>query len=376
MPAKNLLRVEGSGIYCHVYNKGIENRNIFSDEADYQIFLNYLEDYLSEPKAPNSTKKDFTIKGQVFRGVPHQPKNYFDKIDLISYNLKPNHFHLLVHQIKQKSLERFIRSLCTRYSIYYNKKYNRTGSLFEGPYKSVLINEETHLPMLVRYLHNAGSYSTLPEYSGQKVTPWVKTKSVLNNQNVKGNNQYFVENSQINKDEEKVLKEIMIEGSFCHLERSNPKIISHKEEITPKDITIPKEIVILKPWSRIPELLAASVVFVLLLGIGLRNVTAATQNSSTQAVTLGTKTTSTSSAQAFEPKPKIMITVNHTEEPINIRKNPENQSEKISEAKNGNQFELVSKNSNWYQVKLPDGSIGFILSSDIETGKTNSQSNE
>src|SRR3989344_2821447 len=150
MPAKNLKRVNDSEIFCHVYNKGIEDRIIFADDADYQVFLGYLEDYLSPPKAPESTKKDFTVNGRVFRGVPHQPKNYFKKVELVAYSLKPDHFHLLLREITQKSLQAFIRSLATRYSMYFNKKYKRTGTLFAGPYKSVIVGNETSLLLLTR----------------------------------------------------------------------------------------------------------------------------------------------------------------------------------------------------------------------------------
>jgi len=153
MPAKNLQRVTESGTYFHVYNKGIENRTIFANEADYQVFLGFLEDYLSAPKALESKKKDFTVNGRVFRGVPHQPKNYFNKVELIAYSLKLDHFHLLLHQKTQKSLQAFIRSLCTRYSMYFNKKYKRTGKLCEGVFKSIHANSDNYLKYLYSYIH-------------------------------------------------------------------------------------------------------------------------------------------------------------------------------------------------------------------------------
>src|SRR3989344_5108021 len=108
MPAKNLHRVADGGTSCHVYNKGIENRNIFVEEADYQVFINYLQDYLCAPKAPENTTTEFTVKGRTYKGVPHQPKNYLNKVELIAYSLKPDHFHLVLHQKTQKSLQAFM----------------------------------------------------------------------------------------------------------------------------------------------------------------------------------------------------------------------------------------------------------------------------
>lgn len=350
MPAKNLQRVAEGGTYCHVYNRGIENRNIFADDADYLVFLDYLKDYLSAPKDPESTKKDFTINGRVFKGVPHQPKNYFNKVELIAYSLKPDHFHLLLHQKTGKSLQGLIRSLATRYSIYFNKKYNHSGSLFDGPYKSVIVKNDSGLLLLTRYLHKAGGYSTYPEFSGARVTPWVKTKVVLSAKFSKGNYKDYVEKYEPNHEEKELLEEIVIEKADRHLERRD------LEEVR------------LKPWSRIPELVAAGTVFVLLLGFGFRNVTAVVKSSGNTSIILGTKNASATPAPTDKPEPKTMLTLRYAEGPVNIREKPTVQSNKIGEAKDGEKFEFVSKNSSWYEVKLPDGSTGFILSRYIETG--------
>ena len=133
MTAKNPNRVNESGSFCHIYNKGVESKVVFNDKKDYEVFLGFIKEYLSIPIDPKNNKKEFTVNGRVFRGVPHQPKNYFNKIELVAYRLSPASFNLLLHQITKGSIESFVRSLCTRYSIYFNKKYQRTGTLFERP---------------------------------------------------------------------------------------------------------------------------------------------------------------------------------------------------------------------------------------------------
>lgn len=360
MPAQTLQRVSESGVYCHIYNKGIDNRIIFADDSDYHVFLSFLEDYLSAPKTLEDIKKDFTVNGRTFRGVPHQPKNYFEKVELIAYSLKPDHFHLLLHQKTEKSLQAFLRSLCTRYAIYFNKKYKRTGTLFEGPYKSVQVNDETGLLVLTRYFHQEGGYSTYPEFKGQKQTPWVKTKVVQYIKNNAGNYKDFVEKHKQNEEEEGLLAKIAIENVDRQLER--------------RDL----EKVKLKPWSRIPELLGASAVFVLLLGLGLRNVTVVTSSpEATPTTTLGANTlASPSPTPTAAPEPKIIVTVRYAEGAVNIREEPTIYSNKIGKAFDGDTFELVSRNPDWVEVKLPEGSTGFIFSEyiersdDIETGET------
>lgn len=352
MPAKNLQRVAEGGICCHVYNKGIENRIIFADDSDYQVFLGFLEEYLSAPSSNESKKAEFTVKGRVYRGIPHQPKNYLNKVELIAYNLKPNHFHLLLHQKTKKSLQAFIRSLCTRYSMYFNKKYNRTGALFDGPYKSIQIENEKGQTLLTRYLHEAGGYSTYPEYSGQRNTPWVKTKIVLSTSSSDDNQKEYNKNYELNQEEKKLLEEITIEKPSGHLERRDLKVVS------------------LKPWSRVPELLVASVVFIILLGFSLSNITAVAKSTQVSPVTLGTKTIST--APIATPQSKTTLTVKNTNPtvPINIESRPTVGSEKIGEARHGDIFEFVSKNSSWYEVKLPNGLTGFIPSTHVEEGAT------
>lgn len=252
MPAKNLRRVAEGGSYIHVYNRGIENKVIFADGDDYQTFLNYLEDYLSAPKSPHSHKTSFTVKGKTYHGVPHQPKNYHNKIELLAYSLQPDHFHIIVHQKEGKSLQAFIRSLCTRYSMYYNKKYNRTGPLFEGPYKSTHIKDNKDLSRLTKYLHKDTDYSSHAHYSGQKPSPWVKTNVVL------------LDSEELSTDE---LNNNDYEfGKALHYITSAD---SKKPNLARRDL---QEVIIVKPWARYPEIILAGVVLLILAGFSFRNM--------------------------------------------------------------------------------------------------------
>lgn len=267
MPAKRLQPATEEGTYRHVYNKGVENRIIFGDESDYRVFLDYLEEYLS-PQNLEASKKDFSIKGRVFKGVPHQPKNYFKKIELITYSLEPSHFHLVLQEIKQKSLQAFMRSLSTRYSIYFNKKYARRGSLFVGPYRSVVITDKTDLSHLAHYFHKQSQYSSYPQYLGQVATPAVSPKviqSIINNEE---NYQDFIAKHQPNNEEKALLSKIVLEDLNMHLVRRNLAATKPKHSY------------------RIPELIGAGTIFVLLLVLGVKNITATAQIPAT----LGTKT--------------------------------------------------------------------------------------
>ena len=368
MPAQNLHRENKEGIYSHIYNKGVEKRIIFNDEEDYEVFQGYLKDYLTAPKDPESIKKAFTVHGRIFRGTPHQPKNYFNKVDLLAYNLQPDHFHLLLHQKTQNSLQGFIRSLCTRYSMYFNKKYKHTGALFEGPYKSVQIKDEALL-LLTRYLHKTGDYSTYPEYLRLRDTPWVSTGIVLSIKNKEGNYKNFVEKYELDQNEKVLLEEIAIENVDQHLEGRH---LASDEAVNILDADV-------KQRTRLPEFVAvSSVIFVLLVTLGIRNIVISNSNNPVPSAEILGKTDrlkpenmpeATSEAIPKTPpkamleeqlKDTVKVRIDDNSSHVNIRQKPTASSEKIGQANNGDTFEFVSLDSEWYQVKLSSGSAGFI----------------
>jgi len=384
MPAKLLRRVAEEGTFSHVYNNGVENIAIFKDRQDYEVFLGYLRDYLS-PASSEISKKEFTIEGRSFQGTPRQPKNYLGKVELIAYRLTPTRFHLILHQNTPDSLANFIRSLCTRYSIYFNKKYSHTGALFNGPYKSIHIKGVSQLLHSTRYLHRSPDngedpikiYTSYPEYLGQRESSWVKTGVVLS---VKGIEDYkdFVEKYQLNQEEKDLLGGIPIDGKKPHLENIVHTVdaapVSSDETTAFPAKTPPPD---LKPRPRIFEYGLATGIFVVLLSFGMNNVRLSQAKHFTNSPVLSESTglmpspTPTPTPTNF-PEPKIMVTVKtDASASANIRKEPSLQSEIIGTAENGEVFESVSIGPEWNEIKLNDGSIGFILSKLIQMDQTN-----
>lgn len=187
MPSRNSLKVYIENGFYHVYNRGVEKRTIFEDEQDYRVFLKYLKEILSPPD-PSAMITIFTLRGQSYKAVKTPLKNFSKEINLCAYCLMPNHFHFLIKQTKRTSLEGFMRALMTRYSMYFNKRYDRVGSLFQGRYKAVLIENEMYLLHLTRYIHLnpseytkdlVSAYSSYANYLKLWHTPWVKSSFVL-----------------------------------------------------------------------------------------------------------------------------------------------------------------------------------------------------
>jgi putative transposase len=190
MPAKNSIKIYAENTIYHAYNRGVEKRKIFLDEQDYKVFLNYLKEYLSPPPKPEERiLKSFGLKGRTFKGIPRQVNNYHGKIELLAYCLMPNHFHLLIKQGNDKNvLKEFMQSLLTRYSMYFNKKYERIGSLFQGKYKAIIVMDEIYILHLSRYIHLnpyeytknlVEAYSSYGEYLGLRKTSWVNPNLIL-----------------------------------------------------------------------------------------------------------------------------------------------------------------------------------------------------
>ena len=188
MPSRNLLKIYVEGGFYHIYNRGVEKRIIFEDEQDYKVFLNYLKEALSSVPDPTTIKKLITLQGASFKGVPRQPKNFLNKIQLLAYCLMPNHFHFLIKQTDKNEMQSFMRSLITRYSMYFNKRYKRVGKLFQGHYKACMITEESYLIHLSRYIHLnplkytsnlAESYSSYSDYLKLRKTFWVNSSLIL-----------------------------------------------------------------------------------------------------------------------------------------------------------------------------------------------------
>jgi len=187
VPAKNIIKTYQRNGYYHLYNRGVENRNIFLDKQDYKAFLYFLKRYLTKP--PDKP-------GEV---EPHWRSDLHEKLKLIAYCLMPNHFHFLVKQFTSRAITEFMRSLSNSYVRYFNNKHERVGPLFQGRYKAVLIDNESYLLHLSRYIHQnpldleevgppdrsdlvglAGySYSSYGDYLKKRKTKWVHPEEIL-----------------------------------------------------------------------------------------------------------------------------------------------------------------------------------------------------
>lgn len=166
---------------------------IFLDGQDYGVFLSYLKEYLmpKDKKKLRERLSDPNISPQERSNVIKSISlnNFAVEITLLAYCLMPNHFHFFVKQKEAVSIDSFMQSLGTRYTLYFNRKYKRVGSLFQGVYKGVLITSEAQFLYLSRYIHKQAlrlqgetlqpQPSSYPEYLGVRHTEWVHPQEIL-----------------------------------------------------------------------------------------------------------------------------------------------------------------------------------------------------
>jgi len=188
MPQKNKIKVYVENGHYHIYNRGVEKRDIFLDDQDYRVFLHLLKYYLSP--LGNTFKhplKNFTSSAVV---RPRPLSNLEGEVTLLTYCLMPNHFHLLIKQTPTEGMQNLMRRLTTTFSMYFNKRYDRVGHLFQGRYKAVLISNDSYLLHLSRYIHLnpiqltgtvpvSYPYSSYQHYLGLKKAEWVKPEFIL-----------------------------------------------------------------------------------------------------------------------------------------------------------------------------------------------------
>lgn len=143
MPSRMFPFVNGQ-IY-HVYNRGTEKRTIYESTRDYQRFIKSMSYYRIQGPKP---------KFSLFF-YPRAKKIDFSKkiITILAYCLMPNHFHLLVKQEVDGGITEFVSKLSNSYTKYYNTKHKRIGPLFQGEFKSVLVESDEQLVHVSRYIH-------------------------------------------------------------------------------------------------------------------------------------------------------------------------------------------------------------------------------
>jgi len=146
------------GKIYHIYNRGVAKCFICSQEADYWRFLQGLCLFNDIKSATNILWQLEKTRGRLTLGVL---KNYIvtegkerkPLVRIFAYCIMPNHFHLLVEEIQEGGISKFMKKLNQGYARYFNNKYQRVGHLWQDKFQNVLVDNERYLLYLLVYIN-------------------------------------------------------------------------------------------------------------------------------------------------------------------------------------------------------------------------------
>lgn len=142
------MRHYSSGEIYHIYNRGVDKRIIYLDELDRVRFVHDLYEFNDKENVTNSNLR---FKNMAV-GKPYIKKRDI-LVDILAFILMPNHFHLMIRARDESGVTEFMKKIGGGYAQYFNQKYERSGTLFEGKYKCVRVAEDQHLLHLPYYIH-------------------------------------------------------------------------------------------------------------------------------------------------------------------------------------------------------------------------------
>ncbi len=144
------------GEYYHIYNRGVDKRPITKDWKDSDRFLQSLKEFNTISPIGSIYENSFNPRPNNFKRNKLGGRTAkFDNslVDIIAYCLNPNHYHIIVTPLAEKGIEKFMQRLGTGFTQYFNEKYDRTGALFQGKFKSSHIDSNEYLLHVVAYVN-------------------------------------------------------------------------------------------------------------------------------------------------------------------------------------------------------------------------------
>jgi putative transposase len=142
-----------AGQIYHVLSRGVDKRKIFLDNEDHFRFIHDLFEFNDIEPVNNLIYNFRKIKDAAHPYIVEKKKPRKLLVEILAFCLMPNHYHLLVQPKSDSGLFQFMKKLNIGYAKYFNEKYKRKGALFEGRYKSIVVEEEPHFVHLPYYIH-------------------------------------------------------------------------------------------------------------------------------------------------------------------------------------------------------------------------------
>lgn len=172
--------------FYHIYNRGVDKRDIILDEYDLYRFIQCLEEFNTTEPIRSIYEQSFIRKKFSSSTTKKEPL-----VAILVYCINPNHFHLLLTPLQEKGIEKFMQRV-GGYTRYFNEKNKRNGALFQGRFKSKHIKDTKYLLHLSAYINMNNrdkfgssttklSKSSLEEYTKNHTGICAKKEMILSN---------------------------------------------------------------------------------------------------------------------------------------------------------------------------------------------------
>src|SRR3989344_1570985 len=175
MSRKTLFTEEG--IY-HICNRAIDGRTIFLNDKEYFRAIHDLYEFNDENPADNIYYRTPSLKSY---DTPCHKIKKDPLIEILAFVLMPNHYHLLIRQLKDGGIVKFMHKFGMGYAKFFNEKYQRVGALFQGPFKAILVERQAHFTHLPFYIHANPLDLKFPTWREQKLKNPKKAMEFLEN---------------------------------------------------------------------------------------------------------------------------------------------------------------------------------------------------
>ncbi|OGF62278.1 hypothetical protein A2926_04280 [Candidatus Giovannonibacteria bacterium RIFCSPLOWO2_01_FULL_44_40] len=133
-----------NGEFYHVYNRGVDKRVVFPRDDDFERFLKSMDMFNSTEPIGSIFEHSFLVK---------KARRFPKLVNLICYCLNPNHYHLILEQLKDNGISEFMKRLGGGFTNYFNLKNQRSGALFQGKFKAAHIDSNEYLLHVSAYVN-------------------------------------------------------------------------------------------------------------------------------------------------------------------------------------------------------------------------------
>ena len=191
MPGRTIPLVTDE-IY-HVFNRGVARQLTYRNRRDYLRFIELMNYYVNVDVTPRYSKfimLPFLERTQILSDLAKK-KNFL--VEIISFCLMPNHFHMIIKQTREGGVTQFLQNVANSYVRYFDTKYHREGPLYQGRFKSIHIESDEQLLHVVRYVHLNPytsyivkdleklllyQYSSLPVFLNTQTNPFISLQQI------------------------------------------------------------------------------------------------------------------------------------------------------------------------------------------------------